>query len=121
MLARGMVGMTDASTTRRFADGAEPAVLVDDCHRVARWPHPSRAAGMELGGDGCADVGHERVVRAHRLLGQQGDVVGVAGDLGLVRDLPGEADAVHKSPQVLRVVGEVELDQRLGARVGAGK
>ena len=43
----------------------------------------------------------------------------VAGDLWLVRDLPGEADAFHEPAQVLRVGGEVELDQRLDARVGA--
>ena len=46
-------------------------------------------------------------------------MVGVAGDLRLVRDLPGEADAFHEPAQVLRVGGEVELDQRLDARVGA--
>jgi hypothetical protein len=48
-------------------------------------------------------------------------VVGVAGDLGLVCDLPGEADACQKPAQVLRVGGEVELDPRRDPRVAAGK
>jgi len=74
---------------------------------------------MELGGDGCPDVCRECVVRAHRFLREQGDVVHVAGDLGLVRDLPGEADSCHEPTQVLRVGSEVELDQRRDARVGA--
>jgi len=76
---------------------------------------------MELGGDGCPDVCRECVVRAHRFLREQGDVVHVAGDLGLVRDLPGETDACHEPAQVLGVGGEVELDQRLDPRVAAGK
>ena len=81
-------------------------MLVDHGHRIARRAHPGGAAGMELGGDGCADVGRQCVVRAHRLLGEQGDVVGVAGDLGLVRDLPGEADSFDEPAEVIRVRGE---------------
>ena len=46
-------------------------------------------------------------------------MVGVAGDLGLVRDVPGEADALDEAAQVLRVGGEVESDPRLDPRVGA--
>jgi hypothetical protein len=42
------------------------------------------------------------------------------GDLGLVRDLPGEADACPEPVQVVRVVGEVELDLRRDVRIGAG-
>ena len=45
----------------------------------------------------------------------------VAGDLRLVRDLPGEADALDEPPQILRVGGEVEVDQRLDLRIGARK
>ena len=45
----------------------------------------------------------------------------MAGDLRLVRDLPGEADALDEPAQVLRVGGEVELDPRLDPRVGARK
>ena len=114
MLARGMVGMMDASTTRRFWTARSRQCWSIDGHRIVRRPHPRRAAGMKLRGHGCADVCRERLVRAHCLLGQQGDVVGVAGDLRLVRDLPREADACHEPPQVLRVGGEVELDHAAG-------
>jgi hypothetical protein len=47
MFARGMVGMIEASTTRRLGDSAEPAVLVDDGRRVVGRAYPRRAAGVE--------------------------------------------------------------------------
>jgi hypothetical protein len=37
----------------------------------------------------------------------------------LAGDLPRETDACHEPAQVLGVGGEVELDQRLDARIGA--
>jgi hypothetical protein len=66
--------------------------------------------GVELGGDGPADVCRKRVVRTQCLLREQGDTLCVAGDLGLVRDLPGQADACREPAQILRLGGEFELD-----------
>ena len=43
----------------------------------------------------------------------------MADDFWLMRDLPGEAYACDEPAQVLRVGGEVELDQRLDAGIGA--
>src|SRR4029078_4650388 len=99
----------------------EPTVLVDHCNRISGRAHRGVAAGMELGRDRGPDVGRQRVVRAHRLLRQQGDLARVAGDLRLGGDLPGEADTLNEPPQILRVAGEVEMDPWWDPRVGARK
>ena len=45
----------------------DQAVLVDDGERVGGWAHPGGAAGMELCGDGRANVGREGLVGADRV------------------------------------------------------
>ena len=118
MFARGIAGMIDASTTRRFR--MRGAGSAGRPRPLRRPPGPSaQSAGMELGGYGRADVARHCGVRPHRLFRQQGDALHVAGDFRLMRDLPGEAYACDQPAEVLRVGGEVELDYRLDVRVRA--
>jgi hypothetical protein len=51
---------------------------------------------MKLSRDGCADVGRYRRVGAQRVLAEQGHSLNVFRDLGLVGDVPREADALDE-------------------------
>ncbi len=97
-LPETMLGMTEASTTRKRLDAVDPALGVDHRHRVALRAHLATAGrvigAFGMGADEGVDFGVALHVRPGRKLGAP---VRIEGFLG--KDLAGQADrGAHLHP-----------------------
>ena len=77
VLPRGIAGMIEASTTRKPADAANAACVVDDGVGIVRAAHAAGAADVERAGHVVAHVLGERGV----VVGERGEIDAAAGQL----------------------------------------